>query len=99
VSDTVAVSLCVCDIRKHPEQIPALVDAFLVGSTTGTIQIMLRRVQAEFKALGQDAARRNRIAKFLRDRWDRGGDFGDTHELLLDFEKFLDEQEAERQRA
>ncbi len=46
----------------------------------------------------QDEHRRKRIAKWLRDRYDSGGGFEDTPELLLDFEKFLAECEAERQR-
>ena len=46
-----------------------------------------------------DLYAKQRIAKWLRDRYDSGGSFEDTPELLLDFEKFLAECEAERQRA
>ena len=46
-----------------------------------------------------DLYAKQRIAKWLRDRYDSGGGFEDTPELLLDFEKFLAECEAERKRA
>ena len=47
----------------------------------------------------RDKLRRERIRKFLDDRWNNNGDFRNIAELLLDFEHFLMEQEVERQRA
>jgi hypothetical protein len=87
-------------IITHPETIPALITSFLEGSTTGTLEVSLRRIpKVAFKHIGPDAKRRNRIADWIKERWDNNGDFTNTEELLLDFEHFLREREVERQRA
>ncbi len=49
--------------------------------------------------LDHDRHMKARISKWLKDRQDAGGDFNDTPTLLLDFYNFLQECEAERQRA
>jgi hypothetical protein len=43
-----------------------------------------------------DVQRKKRIDSWLRHRFDTGGSFDDTPELLLDFEIFLMEEEARR---
>ena len=51
--------------------------------------------------IDQDKQRRDRIRKFIADRWDDKGESGFLNyvEFLLDFEKFLDQCAAERMRA
>ena len=45
-----------------------------------------------------DLQRKERIAKWIEERWRYGYDLGDTQQLLLEFWEFLDKCEAERQR-
>jgi hypothetical protein len=45
-----------------------------------------------------DAQRKQRVAHWIVDRFDTGGDFLNTPQLLLDFWNFLEECEVERQR-
>ena len=43
-----------------------------------------------------DVQRKKRIMSWLRSRWDAGADMNDTPQLLLEFEHFLQQCEAER---
>lgn len=48
------------------------------------------------RLVDMDVQRKKRIDSWLRSRWDAGDDMNDTPQLLLDFEHFLQQCEAER---
>ena len=103
--DSIRLVLPVCGWRTNPggelSGIRDSINLMLEGRSVGTMTVTVAkpRITQEEPSEDQDEHRRKRIAKWLRDRYDSGGSFEDTPELLLDFEKFLAECEAERQRA
>jgi hypothetical protein len=86
-----------CDYT--PEFIVKLLEVFLDGSRTGTINIALARpVDNTLDPSDQDYKAKQRIQNWIEDRWYKGLDFCDTEAVLLEFQKFLAEREADRQR-
>lgn len=74
-----------CAFREDPQIVVKIVDKFLNGASTGTMWMILERTGAT----EYEAEQRTRVEKWIKDRWEDGGDFADTVLLLRDFENFL----------
>jgi hypothetical protein len=71
--------------RENPAIASTIVDRFLDGSNTGTIWLHMERNGFT----ESEVIQKQRVEKWIKDRWDNGGDFADTVYLLLDFENYL----------
>ncbi len=99
--DTITLHSSVYYYRTHPENLKLLVDTFLGDRTTGTFTIAVGNAkpsELEFDKEDSEYFSKKRIAKWIEDRWSFGEDLGDTAQVLLEFEQYLNECEAERQR-
>ena len=98
--NTITLYTTVYGYRTHPENLKLLVDTFLGDRTTGTFTIAVGNAkQEEFPKEDPEYFSKKRIARWIEARWARGEDPGDTAQALLEFEKYLQQCEVERQRA
>jgi hypothetical protein len=83
--------------RENPTILLDVFNKFLDGSGTGTVQIELRRVQAEFLPEDYEKARRERITKWINDNfveaYPEGIDEGGIEALLLDYDTYQQENQ------
>ena len=73
------------EFRTNPKIVETIIDKFLNGNNTGTLWLHMERNGST----ESEEIQSNRVNKWIKDRWNDGGDFSDTVMLLLDFENFL----------
>jgi hypothetical protein len=108
--DSITVHLPVAGWRTDPDGelsgIKDIINITLEERTTGTFSVAVAKPSLEAvrsEDIDMDAKRKQRIAKWIHDyvyfKYEEDGvDENDLEGLLLEFEKFLDECEVERQR-
>jgi hypothetical protein len=88
-------NISVSAYRENPAIVLDMINKFLDGSSTGTLQIELVHSQGEFLSEDYEKTRHDRAYLWLEQRWNGWLSFSDHVQLLLDFENYLKENQLE----